>query len=76
MKPVHDQTRDELLLTITILELRVVIGEYNAQKRAEQLESAGLKPFTSPLSLFPDALERGRVYSDSEKSLPTQLGVF
>ncbi len=76
MKPVHDQTRDELLLTVTILELRVVIGEYNAQKRAEQLTALGVKPFTSPLSLFPDALERGRVYTDSENTLPTQLRSF
>ncbi len=64
MKPIHDQTLEELRLTVTILELRVVIAEFNAQKRAEQLESVGVKPFTSSTTLAPDALEMGRVYTD------------
>lgn len=66
MKPFHDQTREELLLTITILELRVVVAEYNAEQRKVQLENLGVSPFTSPLSLMPDALEQGRVYTDRE----------
>jgi alpha-amylase/alpha-mannosidase (GH57 family) len=74
MKPIHDQTVEELVLTASIFELRVVIAELEAGKRKEQLELIGVPAYESPMKLLPDALEFGCVYTDIENSLPIQKG--
>ncbi len=64
MKPIFDQTRDELLITASILELRVVIAELEAEQRKAQLLDLGVPPYKSPMQLTPEVLEHARVYTD------------